>query len=261
MTTPHINRKTFTRSDHFPAPGSDAERFLFDEIQQGMKTQYEKVFPDKLAERTVVIIPSLTLDIEILSKVKGAVHYEERLLCLLMLLRMPLTKLIYVTSVPIPEVIIDYYLNLLPGITGLHARKRLTLLSCFDSSTKSLTQKILDRPRLVETIRQNITKPETAHLTCFNITPLEKTLAVQLGIPLFGTDPDKFYEGSKSGGRKTFQSCGVNLPDGLEDLHTTEDIINALVSLKRNNRALKIAVVKMNDVFSGDGNAIYRYQD
>jgi hypothetical protein len=60
-----------------------------------MKRQYEKIFPDKLAERTVVIVPSLTLDTEILSKVKGAVHYEERLLCMLMLLRMPLTKLIY----------------------------------------------------------------------------------------------------------------------------------------------------------------------
>jgi hypothetical protein len=261
MTAPHINRKTFTRSDHFPAPGSDAERFLFDEIQQGMKTQYEKVFPDKLAERTVVIIPSLTLDIEILSKVKGAVHYEERLLCLLMLLRMPLTKLIYVTSVPVPEVIIDYYLNLLPGITGLHARKRLTLISCFDSSAKPLTQKILDRPRLVETIRQNITKPETAHLTCFNITPLEKTLAVQLGIPLFGTDPDKFYEGSKSGGRKTFRESGVNLPDGYEDLQTKQDVINSLVALKKRSPLLRKAVVKINEGFSGEGNAIYRYPD
>src|SRR5437762_6287200 len=261
MTTPHINRKTFTRSDHFPAPGSDAERFLFDEIQQGMKTQYEKVFPDKLAERTVVIIPSLTLDIEILSKVKGAVHYEERLLCLLMLLRMPLTKLIYVTSVPIPEVIIDYYLNLLPGITGLHARKRLTLISCFDSSAKPLTQKVLDRPRLVETIRQNITKSETAHLTCFNITPLEKTLAVQLGIPLFGTDPDKFYEGSKSGGRKTFRESGVNLPDGYEVLRTQQEVIRSLVALKKMNPLLRKAVVKINEGFSGEGNAIYRYPD
>jgi hypothetical protein len=261
MTVPHISRKTFTRSNHFPEPGSEEERTLFEEIQRAMRTQYEQVFPDKLAERTVVIIPSLTLDIEILSKIKGAVHYEERLLCMLMLLRMPLTKLIYVTSVPVPEVIIDYYLNLLPGITGHHARKRLTLLSCFDSSAKPLTQKILDRPRLVETIRQNITKPETAHLTCFNITPLEKTLAVQLGIPLFGTDPDKFYEGSKSGGRKTFRESGVSLPDGYEDLYTKQEVIRSLVALKTMNPALRKAVVKINEGFSGEGNAIYRYPE
>jgi hypothetical protein len=261
MAVEHITRKTFTRSNHFPEPGSEKERSSFNEIQQTMKTQFERIFPDKLAERTVVIIPSLTLDVEILSKVKGAVHYEERLLCLLMLLRMPLTKIIYVTSVPIPDVIIDYYLHLLPGITGYHARKRLTLLSCCDSSTKSLTQKILDRPRLIETIRQTITNPETAHLTCFNITPLEKTLAVQLGIPLFGTDPDKFYEGSKSGGRKTFRESGVDLPDGYEDLHTKEEVITSLAALKRMNPSLKKAVIKINEGFSGEGNAIYRYPD
>ncbi|HEV8508593.1 MAG TPA: hypothetical protein VGQ53_24525, partial [Chitinophagaceae bacterium] len=173
MNIPLTSRKTFTRGNHFPAPGSADERAMFNTIQEGMKRQYEKIFPDKLAERTVVIVPSLTLDTEILSKVKGAVHYEERLLCMLMLLRMPLTKLIYVTSVPVPEVIVDYYLNLLPGITGHHARKRLSLISCFDSSVKPLTQKILERPRLVEEIKQNITNLETAHLTCFNITPLE----------------------------------------------------------------------------------------
>ena len=142
MNIPSTSRKTFTRANHFPEPGSADERAMFNKIQEGMKKQYEKIFPDKLAERTVVIVPSLTLDAEILSKVKGAVHYEERLLCMLMLLRMPLTKLIYVTSVPVPEVIVDYYLNLLPGITGHHARKRLTLISCFDSSVKPLTQKI-----------------------------------------------------------------------------------------------------------------------
>lgn len=261
MSAPVISRKTFTRSNHFPEPGSESEKKIFDKIQQAMRTQYEQVFPDKLAERTVVIIPSLTLDVEILSKVRGAVHYEERLLCLLMLLRMPLTKLIYVTSVPVPEVIVDYYLTLLPGITGQHARKRLTMLSCFDSSPKPLTKKILDRPRLVETIRKNITKTETTHLTCFNITPLEKTLAVQLGIPLFGTDPDKFYEGSKSGGRKTFRESGVNLPDGYEDLYTKQEVISSLVELKRMNPTLRKAVIKINEGFSGEGNAIYRYPD
>ena len=253
--------KIFNLINNFPEAGSEEERIMFNDIQKTFIVQFEKVFPDKLAPRTVVILPSLTLDTEILSKVKGALHYEERMLCLLMLLRMPLTRIIYITSMPVADIIIDYYLHLLPGITGHHARKRLKLLNCFDASVKPLTQKILERPRLVEHIRQLISDTSSAHLTCYNITPLEKTLAVQLGIPLFGTDPDKFYEGSKSGGRKTFRSCGVNLPDGFEDLHTKEDIINALASLKRNDPALKKAVVKMNDGFSGDGNAIYRYQD
>ncbi|MEP7164261.1 MAG: peptide ligase PGM1-related protein [Ferruginibacter sp.] len=254
-------RKTFIRKDHFPVPGSAEERDAFNEIQKTLIAQFEKVFPDKLAPRTVVIIPSLSLDQEILSKIKGSVHYEERMLCLLMLLRMPLTKIIYISSMPISEVIIDYYIHLLPGITGHHARKRLTLLNCFDSSSKPLTQKILDRPRLIENIKQYITDKDSSHITCYNITSLEKTLAVQLGIPLFGTDPDKFYEGSKSGSRKTFRASGVDLPQGFEDLNSKEDIAKALASLKRDNPGLRKAVVKMNDGFSGDGNAMYRFPD
>jgi hypothetical protein len=256
-----ITGKTFTHNNSFPLPGSDEERNLFNNLQEGFKKQFEQIFPDKLAPRTVIIIPSFTLDTDILSKIKGITHYEERMLCLLMLLRMPLTKVIYVTSMPVAEIIIDYYLHLLPGITGHHARKRLTLFNCFDASAKPLTQKILERPRLLERIKEQVTDVSSTHLTCFNITPFEKTLAVRLGVPLFGTDPDKFYEGSKSGARKTFRSCGVTFPDGFEDLHGKEEIVTALTVLKKRHPSLRKAVIKMNDGFSGDGNAIFRYPD
>jgi hypothetical protein len=87
------------------------------------------------------------MDQEILSKISGINHYEERLLCMLLLLRKPRTNVIYVTSETIDPVTIDYYLHSLPGVTGYHAMSRLTLLSCHDSSSKPLTQKILERPR------------------------------------------------------------------------------------------------------------------
>lgn len=242
-------------------PGSPEEKAAFTDIQQRLRYQFEKIFPDKLAPRTVVIIPSFSLDEEILSKISGHIYYEERLLCLLMLLRMPLTKVIYVTSVPVDPLIVDYYLHLLPGITGAHARERLTMLSCYDASSRPLTKKILERPRLIRRIRQNISDDNAAHLTCFNITALEKTLAVRLGIPLFGTDPDLFYEGTKSGARKIFKAAGVGLPDGFEDLKTRHDVVRALASLKRGKPHLRKAVIKMNDGFSGEGNAIYYYPD
>ena len=262
MSSPDMStRKTFYQTHAFPIPGSEDESSAFRELQQGFVHQYEKVFPDKLAPRTIVILPSLTLDEDILSKISGSVHYEERMLCLLMLLRMPQTKVIYITSMPIADSIIDYYLHLLPGITGRHALKRLTMISCYDATVKPLTQKVLERPRIMERIRQLITDKNAAHLTCFNITHLEKTLAVQLGIPLFGTDPDKSYEGTKSGGRKTFRLSGVNFPDGFEDLHTREDVIISLSSLKKKHPALRKAVVKLNDGFSGDGNAIFTYPE
>ncbi len=256
-----ISRRTFELSDPGPAIGTDDENKLFEKIQKSMASQYDKIFPDNYASKTIVIIPSLTLDMEILSKIKGSIHYEERLLCLLMLLRMPRTKIIYVSSMPLSDVIIDYYLHLIQGITDHHARKRLTMLSCYDLSRKPLTEKILDRPRLIGRIKSLITDTSSTHLTCYNITPFEKSLAVKLGIPLFGTDPAMFYEGSKSGARKTFRACGIDMPDGDEDLKTKVDIVRSLARLKRENPALRKAVVKMNDGFSGDGNAIYKYPE
>ena len=178
---------------------------------------------------------------------------------MLLLLRMPRTNVIYVTSETIDPVTIDYYLHTLPGVTGYHAMQRLTLLSCHDSSSKPLTQKILERPRLIDRIRHAILPDHDAHMACFNVTPLERTLSVQLQVPVFGCDPELFELGNKSNGRKIFRECGLNVPFGFEDLHTTEDVIEALAALKKHDPETKRAVVKVNDGFSGDGNAIFSF--
>ncbi|MDQ3842547.1 MAG: peptide ligase PGM1-related protein [Bacteroidota bacterium] len=223
--------------------------------------QFESAFPDKLAPKTVVIIPSLTLDQEILEKIDGINYYEERLLCLLMLLRMPKTQIVYVTSMPIEPVIVDYYLHLLPGITNYHARRRLTFLSCFDASPRSLTEKILERPRLMQQITESIRYTHLAHIVCFNVTETERKLSVQLQLPIYGCDPDLDYLGNKSNSRKLFRACNIPVPPGFEDLYSEEEIIKALVKLKLDNPILRKAVIKINEGFSGEGNAIFSYRD
>lgn len=148
-TTSVTEQQPIHTAENFPAPGSAEERQRFRELQQQLRQQYEKIFPDMTARKTVVIIPSLTIDQELQSRVSGGMYYEERLLSLLMLLRMPRTHVVYVTSMPVDPIIVDYYLHLLPGITGNHARQRLTLLSCYDGSPRSLSEKILERPMLM----------------------------------------------------------------------------------------------------------------
>lgn len=244
-----------------PLPGSVEELQQFEKLQQGFSKQFELFFHDNYAPKAIVVIPSLTLDREVLQKIDGAMHYEERLLCLLMLLRMPRAHVIYVSSVPIDPVIIDYYLHLLPGITGHHARERLTLLSCYDNSEITLTQKILERPRLIERIKQSIPATHVAHIACFNTTAYERTLAVRLGLPLYGCDPSLIYLGTKSGSRRLFMKAGVCLPPGAENLSTYEDIVHAVAALKDMYPDLKKAVLKLNDGFSGDGNAIIHYPE
>jgi len=236
------------------------ESAIFTAIQERLVDQFTSSFPDKLAPKTVVIIPSLTMDEEILSKISGITHYEERLLCLLLLLRMPRTQVIYITSMPIDPIIIDYYLHLLPGITRYHAEQRLILLSCYDASSKPLTQKILERPRLMERIKKSIRHVKDTHLSFFNVTSLERTLAIKLDLPIFGCDPDLFELGNKSNGRKIFKECGLLLPEGFEDLNSEEDVAKALFLLKQKHPSLRRAVVKINDGFSGDGNGIFYYE-
>jgi hypothetical protein len=147
----------------------------------------------------VLIVPSLSVDQEVMAKISGAHHYEERMLCLLLLLRLPRIRVIYVTSMPIPDHIIDYYLHLLPGIPSLHARQRLTLVACNDASSVALTRKILERPRVLERIREAIPDLASAHMTCFTVTELERKLALQLDLPIYGCNPSLLHWGSKSG--------------------------------------------------------------
>jgi hypothetical protein len=263
MQTPIVKNRNHSGLENgfsgFPEAGSEAEITMFNKLQESLRQQFEHIFPNKLAPRTVVVIPSLTMDEEILSKVSGINHYEERMLCLLMLLRMPRTNVIYVSSQTIDPVIIDYYLHMLPGMTGYHALSRLTLLSCHDSSSKSLTRKILERPRLMKRIQNLIPPDNDTHMACFNVTAYERTLATRLQIPIFGCDPDLYELGSKSNSRKIFRECGLHVPPGFEDLRSEEDIINSLSQLKKQHPQIRKAVVKVNDGFSGDGNAIFSY--
>ena len=245
----------------YPGSGSDAERARFASLQHRLLPLYRRVFTDRLAPRTVVVIPSLSLDTEVMAKIPGAPHYEERLLCLLMLLRLPRTRVVYVTSVAIHPTIIDYYLHLLAGVPHSHARQRLTLITCGDPSTTPLTAKVLANRSLIRRLRSATGDQALAHMACFNVTSLERTLSVRLDILIYGCDPDLAGLGSKSGSRSVFRAAGIQMPDGFDDLRDAEDIAWALAELKRRQPALASAAVKLNEGFSGEGNALFRYRE
>jgi hypothetical protein len=220
---------------------------------------HRRVFSDPGEPRTVVVIPSLSLPETELGKITGVLHYEERMLCMLMLLRLPRTKVVYVTSQPIHPAIIDYYLHLLPGVPSRHAERRLALLSCEDSTIRSLSAKVLERPRLLERIRSELVAPQNSHMTCFNTTAAEMSLAVRLGLPMYAADPALSHLGSKSGSREVFRSVGIPHPDGFEHLRDEDDVVAGLAALKRLHPDLDRAVVKLDEGFSGEGNALFDY--
>jgi hypothetical protein len=181
--------------------------------------------------------------------------YEERFLFLLLLLRQPRARLIYVTSQAIHPEVIEYYLDLLPGVFAGHARQRLFLVTPLDGSPVPLTEKLLARPRLIEHIKSLIPDPDRAHLVPYTTTVMERELALQLGIPMYGADPKYFHLGTKSGARKVFAEEQVSHPLGVENLHTPDEMANAIIGMRRTKPSIRKIVAKLNEGVSGAGNA------
>ncbi|MEU3545197.1 hypothetical protein [Streptomyces paromomycinus] len=165
-------------------------------------------------------MPSFILDQAGMDKAPGGLHYEERLLAFLHLLRDPRRRLVYVTSLPLPEPLVAYALGLDRSLSVPDARRRLVLLDCGDDRPAQLTQKVLRRPGLLAHISGLVREPEDACLLAFNGSRHERSLAVRLGVPLYACEPDLAHLGTKSGARALFKSAGVPVPRGVEGYGT-----------------------------------------
>jgi hypothetical protein len=226
----------------------------FDQLQKKLVPLWKSIERFNQDPQTIVVVPSMSIDAIGAGAVMQA--YEERFLFLLLLLRQPRARLIYVTSQTILPTIIDYYLDLLPGVIPSHARKRLFLIAPLDGSVRPLSGKLLERPRLIQRIRSLIPDPDRAHLVPFNTTNREKQLALRLGIPMYGADPKFFHLGTKSGCRKIFMEENVPHPLGHENLGSKEEVIEAIVQMRARRPSIKQVLVKLNEGVSGEGNAL-----
>jgi len=238
---------------------TEDERYRrFDELQARLVGAWEAIGLN-YDDESVVVVPSITLD-RTESAGTGTMMqaYEERFLFLLILLREPRLRMVYVTSMPIAPEIIEYYLSLLPGVIPSHARARLSLISVNDGTPISLSEKLLARPRLLRRIAALIPNPYRSHLIPYNTTELERDVAISLGIPMYGADPRLAPLGSKSGCRQLFAEVGVPHPLGAENLRSLDDLADALVTMRADRPAMDSAIVKLNEGVSGEGNAVVR---
>lgn len=227
----------------------------FAQLQARMRSVWEAMRLD-LEDESVVVVPSVTLDKAVVGSGSLIQAYEERFLFLLLLLRQPRLRMVYVTSMPIKPSIIEYYLALLPGVIPSHALARLTLLSVDDASPRPLSTKLLERPRLLAKIAARIPNTERCHLIPYNTTALERDIALTLGIPMYGADPRLYELGSKTGCRRLFAEEGVPHPLGAEDLHSLDEVTEALLSMLAARPDVTEAIVKTNQGVSGAGNAL-----
>jgi hypothetical protein len=226
----------------------------FDALQRRFARQYLDRDPLDLDDGTVVVVPSLTFPVAELRKIVAIQHYEERLLYLLLLLGRPGVHVVYLSSLPIDRAIIDYYLGFLPDPAG--ARERLHMVAVHDPEPRALTAKVLERPDLIARVREVAGDPDAAFLLPFNVTPLEGRLAEWLGLPFYGPRPALAPLGSKTGSRRVARRAGVPVLDGAEDLWTVAEVERAIRRLRERLPGLEGAVVKLNNGFSGQGNAV-----
>lgn len=206
---------------------------------------------------TIVVLPSITFPEEELRKITAIEYYAERMLYALLWLGHPEMRIVYITSSPVDPAIVDYYLGFVdaPG-----ARDRLTMVSLDDPDPASISAKLLSRPELVDRIR-DVVGDDDAYILPFNVTPLETQVSHLLQIPLYGPRADHVWWGSKSGARQLAREVGVELPRGEEDLRSLGEVELAVRRLRDMQPAADAVVIKLNNGFSGKGNAILELRD
>src|SRR3954465_2912751 len=91
----------------------------FDRLQATMPAVWDAIRQD-LPGEAVVVLPSMSIDLASEFGPGVSQAYEERFLFMLLLLRQPRLRLVYLTSVPVPPDVVDYYLGLLPGVIASH---------------------------------------------------------------------------------------------------------------------------------------------
>src|SRR5262245_16517315 len=201
--------------------------------------------------RTNVVVHSLSNDPPAhLAPVLPA--YEERFLCLVLgLLRAPESRVVYATSLPVLPRIVDYWLKLVPGLDSAEASRRLSLVSLGDGTLEPLSAKLLSRPLTLDRIRGQVADPRLAVIVPFVVTDLEVRLALALGLPIYGSDPRLSALGSKAGARKLFREEGISHPQGIDDVGSWLDVIDAIRSLREGSPGMSGVVVKLNEGFGG----------
>lgn len=204
---------------------------------------------------TLVVLPSLSFPASELAKITAIERYEERLLYLLLHLADPETRVVYITSLPVDPAIVDYYLQFLPDPAD--ARERLRLVSLGHFSGSGLARDLADDPDALATVRTAVDGDrDRAVLLPFNVTAAEHAVATALDVPLFAAHPDLVSLGSKTGSRRLARAAGVDVLPGAEDLWSPAAISGAVDDLRRQHPALDAVVVKLNNGFSGQGNAM-----
>ena len=126
---------------------------------------------------TLLVVPSISFPVAELAKITAVGFYEERMLFLLLLLRNPALRVVFVTSSPVDPAIVDYYLRFVPaGRPGPADHGRPWAIR------RSAACRTRSWPGPTWSARLRELVPEGSTMLPFNVTPAEAKLAVALGV-------------------------------------------------------------------------------
>ena len=150
----------------------------------------------------------------------------------------------------------SYYCGLVNGQDIEEVKKRIFFISPEDFSPIPLSKKIFDRPDLLKEIKSLIRDVSNSFMIVIRSTEDEIDLAKELNINLLAADPLFNYLGTKHGSKCIFKECGLLYPDSSNECHTDVDLAKEIISLWKKNPNIDRMMIKLNDSFSGNGNAI-----
>jgi hypothetical protein len=234
----------------------------FETLQASLNRAVSLNRPGQGWPHVVVVLPSLSLGEAVLA------HYGPRLPALehrylasfFLLHRIPNCEVIYVSTLAPADEVMDYCAALLPPAARDEARGRFHCVALGDMSTRGVAEKLLDRPDLIAAIRERIAG-RPAFLEPWNVTEAEARLALELGVPVNGSDPDLWPLGFKGAGRRLMRDAGVPLPAGREDIAEVEDAVDAILIMREEDPDLRRVIVKHDDSAAGDGNRVVDLSD
>ena len=190
-------------------------------LQRRLVSAWRLSRPPGGTEHVRVVLPSYNLGASALR------HYAHRLPALehrflveiLQLARVEACTLVFVFCQAPDAEVIDYYLSLLPPETSARVRPRICTVVVPDDSGRPIAAKLLDRPDLLDHIRDCI-GGRPAFIEPWNVTGDEVAVAVRLQAPVNGTAPELWPLGFKSSGRRLFAAAGIPTPSGSEGVRT-----------------------------------------
>jgi len=229
----------------------------FEQLQRRLGEVLALNQPGATGEHVLVALPSYSVGESLLS------HYADRipalehryLLGLLLLNRIESCHMTFISSAEPGCEVVEYYLSLLPAERRESVRERLFCVTVPDSSARSVAEKLLDRPDLLDAVRRSFAG-RPAFIEPWNVTEHEVEVALRLGAPINGMDPDLWPLGYKSAGRKLFSSAGIPIPLGAEDVRTIDDVLAAVAAIKSARPDAKGVVIKHDNSGAGDGNVV-----